>query len=1121
MDAISGFVSGSEAFWLQPRFEAQKNDTLDKPFWIHVTGDADSALYLADVWRFVQPNIPVFVLPNLGSFERQQTIDLETLLPYTQIFAHNALQDPKPALIITTHDGLFRKLPEHWIIHPPQTIKPGTKRPHILNTLERIGFTRCDIVHIPGEYAVRGSLIDVFPVGDHPVRLDFFGDDLESIKSFDPLNQRTTGAEAEFTLGPLHGFAPTPDQASMLQKILLDEDNERAHDALQNLKSTPYQRGISSDIILLWSLIEKMIFWPAHMGVRGISLAACAPSVPTLQNPTAIDTSLKKVSSRLNIANLWCNDETWDDFLRGTPHGQFDATQGHNHVRQQPPLGFKTSPETSRALSDLETLQNHGRVLLVAHSDAGSERWQQFLKTHKKSYQTVGSWQDFQKIPSRTFAITKAAFKDNLKGNTWSIIAEDKFWPYRERRRAARRGEKVLADFTSLNSGDFVTHDDHGIGQYEGLETLNVDGVMHDCLKIIYGGGDRLFVPVENMAALSRYGSDETRPTLDRLGSNAWQTRKARAQKKAVDLAHGLLTTAAKRKLQSATAFHAPSIEDLEAFAKGFPFLETEDQARAIEDTLDDLTKETPMDRLVCGDVGFGKTEVALRAAFVVASSGKQVAVVVPTTLLARQHGRNFKARFAQTGLRVATLSRLTSSKDAKTIKDDLKMGQLNIIVATHALLSDTVRFKDLGLLIIDEEQHFGVAHKEKLKKLKADLHVLTLTATPIPRTLHMALSDLKALSLITTPPVDRKAVITNVAPFRKSILKEALVAEKTRGGQSFIICPRLTHLEKLRSLLTDLLPHFRVSTAHGSLNRQELEQTMSAFEDGDLDVLLSTNIIESGIDITRANTLLVYRADLFGLANLYQLRGRIGRGQTQGVAHLFLDENKTPTPHVQRRLEVMQSLDYLGAGFAVASHDMDIRGTGNLVGSEQSGHIREVGVSYYQKLLCDAMHSLQDHTAPLAPETKISFPESVLLPPSYISALDVRLGIYQRLSGLDTLEAIADMREEWVDRFGPIPPEANNLLAVTELKIAAQAAWVSQIDVGKKATALSFVTPHPHPEKLFQLIHTTSLVCKLGKDQRLIIPRQSDLEQHLKGLHLFLKEVANLNDHKTSGMAP
>ena len=1112
MDTISGFASGSEVFWLAQRFESPQLKKTQASFWIHVASSDEAASHLADIWTFIKPDVPVFILPSLGPLTRTHNVDLEILLPYTQVFTH-AQDAPSHALMICTPDALWRKLPQKWITHPAYTVIPKqTLRPNILETLNHIGYTRTDIVHIPGDYAVRGSLIDVFPADDKPVRLDFFGDDLECIKTFDPITQRATGTCPKITVGPLHGFSLNELQIHHLTQTLCHTASTRAHDLLSHLQRASYQRGITPELMCAWPLIDTMAFWPTHLRIEGVSFSSNVLPDPSLEekNTQTITTRLHELSSTLNLEDLWCTTQEWKHFCQRVSCKQFNTLEEHTHSPQKPPLGFKSAPQTDKALSQLEHLQNKGRVLLTAPHQTGYARWQHFLKTHQKPYQTVSSWKDFQKLPTRTFALAKAPWKQNFEGGDWSLICEDGFWPYRPQRRSARRGEQVLSDFTTLTSGDYVTHEDHGIGQYEGLETLDVGGVMHDCLKIIYSGGDRLFVPVENMSTLSRYGAEETAPSLDRLGSNAWQVRKQRVQKKAIDLAHGLLQTAAKRKLQNATAFHTQDPEALETFEQGFPFLETEDQLRAIEDTLADLSQEAPMDRLVCGDVGFGKTEVALRAAFMVASNGKQVAVVVPTTLLARQHGRNFTSRFAHTNLRVATLSRLTLVREAKKIKEELAQGTVHIVVATHALLSDTIRFKDLGLLVIDEEQHFGVSHKEKLKKLKADLHVLTLTATPIPRTLHMALSDLKALSLITTPPVDRKAVMTNVASFRKSLLKEALLKEKERSGQSFVICPRLTHLEKLKRLLPDLLPSLRFGVAHGSLNRQELENTMSDFENGAIDVLLSTNIVESGIDITRANTLVIYRADLFGLANLYQLRGRIGRGQTQGVAHFFLDENKIPTPQVQRRLEVMQSLDYLGAGFAVASHDMDIRGTGNLVGSEQSGHIREVGVSYYQKLLCEAMQSLQKDAVPTAPEAKVTFPGSVLLPPSYVSALDVRLGIYQRLSNLSTLDDADSMREEWADRFGPVPEEAENLIRVTRLKIAARAAWVSHVDVGKKATALSFVSPFPHPEKLLHFIHKTSVVCKLTSDQRLVIPRQNDLDQHLKALHAFLKELTH-----------
>ncbi|MBY0420765.1 MAG: transcription-repair coupling factor, partial [Parvularculaceae bacterium] len=568
------------------------------------------------------------------------------------------------------------------------------------------------------------------------------------------------------------------------------------------------------------------------------------------------------------------------------------------------------------------------------------------------------------------------------------------------RRGRRKRAENFLTEASSLMVGDLVVHVEHGVARYLGLKTLDVAGAPHDCLQLEYAGGSKLFLPVENIELLSRFGSDDPDAPLDKLGGAAWQSRKARIKARIKMLAEQLIAIAAKRELKTVGAI-LPGQGVYDEFCARFPYAETEDQENAIADVVEDLAKGRPMDRLVCGDVGFGKTEVALRAAFIVAMTGRQVAVIAPTTLLARQHFKRFTERFKGFPVKVAALSRLVSAAESEKVRQGLKSGDVDLVIGTHALLAKSVEFRDLGLLVVDEEQHFGVKHKERLKEFRADTHVLTLTATPIPRTLQLAMSGIRDLSLISTPPVDRLAVRTTVGPFDPVVARETLLREHFRGGQSFYVAPRIADLAGVAEFLDVQVPEIKYKIAHGQMAGGELEDIMNAFYDGKFDVLVSTTIIESGLDISTANTMIVHHADQFGLAQLYQLRGRVGRAKLRAYAYLTTSPRKILTEAAERRLKVMQSLDTLGAGFTLASHDLDIRGAGNLLGEEQSGQVKEVGVELYQHMLEEAVTALRQGGEDKGDgqwSPTISIGAAVLIPEDYVADLDVRMGLYRRL---------------------------------------------------------------------------------------------------------------------------
>jgi transcription-repair coupling factor (superfamily II helicase) len=687
------------------------------------------------------------------------------------------------------------------------------------------------------------------------------------------------------------------------------------------------------------------------------------------------------------------------------------------------------------------------------------------------------------------------------------------------RPRRRRRATNFLAEASALSPGDLVVHVDHGIGRYEGLKTLEVMSAPHDCLELQYAAEAKLYLPVENIDLLTRYGSEGEGVQLDRLGGAAWQARRAKAKERLREMAEGLIAIAAARATRHVESTDPPH-GLFDEFCARFPYEETEDQLNAIEDVLGDLASGKPMDRLICGDVGFGKTEVALRAAFVMAMSGRQVAVVCPTTLLARQHYTTFVQRFQGWPVKVRRLSRLVPTAEAAETRDGLAKGEVEIVVGTHAVLSKQVQFKDLGMVIVDEEQHFGVKHKEALKALRAEVHVMTLTATPIPRTLQMALSGIREMSIIATPPVDRLAVRTYVTPWDPVSIREALLREKYRGGQAYYVAPRIKDLPDLEAFLREQVPEVKYVVGHGQMAPTQLEDVMSAFYEGRYDVLLSTTIVESGLDIPSANTLIVHRADMFGLSQLYQLRGRVGRAKARAFAYLTTPFERPITPLAEKRLHVLQSLDSLGAGFQLASHDLDIRGGGNLLGDEQSGHIRDVGVELYQQMLEDAVNELKasgggagDLSLERGWSPQINTGAAVLIPETYVPDLNVRLALYRRLSDAERAEDREAVASELIDRFGPLPPEADQLLKVVAIKGLCREANVVKVDVGPKGAVAAFRGDHfANPAALVGYVQKNDFAWKIRPDQKVVVKGEWETPtERLNAAERILRVLAGL----------
>jgi transcription-repair coupling factor (superfamily II helicase) len=1054
----------------------------------------------------------------------------------------------RPSVVLTTVNAIVQRVPARGLVAGQAfSAMPGNMlaMDGIVGWLELNGFTRSSTVREAGEYAVRGGIIDLFPPGvPDPVRLDFFGDTLESIRTFDPETQRSNDQLHALDLVPVAEFQLTSETirafrtgyvkafgATQADDLLYQAVSEGRrypgmehwlplfHDHLDTLfdylPGTPVVLEPLAEDAAKERFAQIADYFEARIQnmAPGAQSGAGAPYKPL--PPDRLYLAEAEWRGRLDAARL----------VRLTPFAAPEGAasvldagtrQGRNFAPE------RTQPDANvfeAVKAHVDALQSAGkRVVFALWSDGARDRMSHVLADHKIPNLTpVDDWPAVLALPKPQVGLAVLGLESGFETEGLAVIGEQDILGDRlvRPRKAAKRAENFIAEVSSLAAGDLVVHVDHGVGRFIGLKTIEAAGAPHDCLEIHYAGNDKLFLPVENIELLSRYGSEETAVDLDRLGGGAWQARKARMKARILEMAADLIKVAAERHLREAPRLTVgPGLYD--EFCAGFPYDETDDQRAAIEAVIDDLASGRPMDRLICGDVGFGKTEVALRAAFVVALSGKQVAVVVPTTLLARQHFKTFSDRFRNLPVQVAQASRLVGNSELAKVRQGLADGTIDIVIGTHALLGKAIKFRDLGLLVVDEEQHFGVGHKERLKTLRAEVHVLTLTATPIPRTLQLALTGVRELSIIASPPVDRLTVRTSVSPFDPLIVREALLRERYRGGQSFYVCPRIEDLAGVKDFLDKHMPEARVAVAHGQMPPMVLEDVMSAFYDGKYDVLLSTTIIESGLDIPTANTLIVHRADMFGLAQLYQLRGRVGRSKTRAYALLTLPVGRKITAQAERRLKVLQSLDMLGAGFQLASHDLDIRGAGNLLGEEQSGHIKEVGFELYQQMLEEAVASLKAGVAaPVAdrwsPQITIGTP--VLIPEDYVADLSVRLSLYRRLADLDDERDIDAFGAEMVDRFGPLPAEVRHLLDTVVVKALCRRANVAKIDAGPKGAVVAFRDDRfGNPEGLIAFIHKQGREAKVRPDMKVVFFADWERpEDRLKGAARILRALVGI----------
>jgi len=1048
-----------------------------------------------------------------------------------------------PRIVLTTMNAALQRVPPRKAF-ADRVLRLGVRGnlpvERLISFLNRNGYSRADTVREPGEYAVRGGIVDLYPSGSaSPLRLDFFGDDIDNIRLFDALSQRTTGPAESLTIKPVSEVLLDDAAVHRFRSRYREQFGTAVNDdPLYEAVSAGHRYiGVEHWLPLFYESLETIFdYLPGaavsldHQsdGVRGDRLESIADFYAARRDTGSVKGAV--VYRPVEPKQLFLDAKEWGQILNTRAVVQLSPFGGAADAADggaKPGMDFSAArADPSRNLFDIvqsqlkDEIAAGKRVLIAAYSAGSGERLGTLLKEHGAGETlSVPCWEDFRRLPPQALGLSVLAIERGFRFEDTVLVTEQDMLGDRLSRPPRRRAnyDQFVAEVATLQPGDLVVHAEHGIGRYDGLATLDVAGAPHDCLRVIYAGDDKLFVPVENIEVLTRYGTEDANVALDRLGAMSWQSRKSRVKKRIKDIADELIAVAAQRQLKEGEAM-APQEGAYEEFAARFPFPETEDQDKAILDSFNDMGSGKPMDRLICGDVGFGKTEVALRAAFIAAMSGTQVAVVVPTTLLARQHFRTFKERFAGLPLRVEQLSRLVVAKHATQIKKDLADGKIDIVVGTHSLLAKSIAFKHLGLLVIDEEQHFGVTQKERLKQLKANVHVLTLTATPIPRTLQLALAGVREMSVIATPPVDRLAVRTFVLPYDPVVVREAVLRELHRGGQCFYVAPRIQDLDDVQAQLKELVPEVKVVVAHGQMAPTRLEAVMTAFDAREFDVLLSTNIIESGLDIPSANTMIVHRSDMFGLAQLYQLRGRIGRSKLRGYAYLTLPAGKMLTETAQRRLEVMQTLDTLGAGFTLASHDLDIRGAGNLLGEEQSGHVREVGIELYQHMLEEAVGAARSGDTTLGeakdewtPQITIGTP--VLIPETYVADLPVRLGLYRRIAQLVDRREIDAFAAELVDRFGPLPPEVDNLLDIIAIKRLCRDAGVEKVDAGEKGASIAFRNNRfANPAGLVDFLQQNAATAKLRPDQKLVIMRNwEDTRERLKGVTGILGHLARI----------
>ena len=1090
---------------------------------------------------FFSPNIPILDFPSWDCLPYDRVspnADVSSARMATLAALSSGFE--APIVLLTTLNAITQYIPKRTIVSNNSFVAIVGRTINVKELrayFSKMGFVQTPTVTEPGDYAIRGGIIDVFPPGESgPVRMDLFGDELESARRFDPVTQRTVENLDRIEFAPVsevilddvsinrfrNNYRKEFGSAGLDDPLYEAISAGRKHQGYEHW--APYFHDgmetifdhLPNAVIFMDENIER-IHTSRWDGINDQYEAR----LEALNSKNRLETVYKPIKPEL----FYVSPDDLFDLLNNREQRKFivlPQPTGPNSLDMRARIGRNFAPERqNEELGLFEEFAKHiiekrktTSVIIASMSLGARERLYGLLQDQGLSGMVnIKTWKDTnQAIGSISLAVWHLEHGFEAPGLT--IISEQDVLGELIIRKTnkKRRAKDFLTEASSLSVGDLVVHVDHGVGRYRGLETVKAAGAPHDCLLLEYANNDRLYLPVENVELLSRYGHETG--LLDRLGGSAWQAKKAKLKERIREMADKLLRIAAERSLRKSEILEV-SPDKWNAFCARFPYVETDDQLNAIEDVVSDMSSGKPMDRLICGDVGFGKTEVALRAAFIAASAGTQAAIIAPTTLLARQHFKSFEERFRGTGIRVKQLSRFVTTSQMKKNREALRDGAVEIIIGTHALLAKDIKFANLGLLIIDEEQKFGVGHKERLKQLRSDIHVLTLTATPIPRTLQLSLSGVRELSVIGTPPIDRLAIRTYVSEFDTVTLREALLREHYRGGQSFFVVPRISDLPEIEAFIEEQVPEINHVVAHGQMPAGELDERMNAFYDGKFGILVATTIVESGLDIPTANTIIIHRADMFGLSQLYQIRGRVGRSKTRAYAYLTTKPRQKLTHAAIKRLRVLGSLDSLGAGFMLASQDLDIRGAGNILGEEQSGNVREVGYELYQEMLEDAiakiksgqMEGLTDEGS-WSPQINLGVP--VLIPETYVQDLDVRLGLYRRLSALAKKIELEAFAAELIDRFGKLPTEVDMLLRVVRIKGMCRAAGIAKLDSGPKGAVIQFYQDKfISPSDLAQYLLDSRGTAKI-KDNKLIVLRDwTNDDKKVKGAYIIARELA------------
>ncbi|RMG32329.1 MAG: transcription-repair coupling factor [Gammaproteobacteria bacterium] len=1081
----------------------------DRPLLV-VTADTQGAMRLLDELQFflARHGLPAILFPDWETLPYDVYSPLPELVSQRLETLHRLSGLQQGVVIAPVATLMQRLLPRDFLEAHSLHLQTGQRLDFddFRRRLEQAGYESVSQVMGHGEFAVRGSLIDLFPMGcEIPLRIDLFDDEIDSIRTFDVDTQRTLERIDRFAMLPAREF-PVDEQAI-----------NRFRRAWRETFAGDPQRSLIYRDVSEGNLPGGIEYYLPLFFEHTSTLLDYLPSDTLIAHDQTLteeaNAYLGQIESRyeqrrhdierplLAPDRLWLTPDELDQALRRHPriaHQPFESEHGDNlPARKLPPLALQPRAVQPAAALQAFLVEYPGRVLFVAETAGRREALAETLQGFGLRPRQVDGWTGFLESTER-LCLTAAPLESGLwlESPDIAVIPEALLLGERVRqRRRVRRGpdgDQVVRNLAELQIGAPVVHEEHGVGRYLGLQTLDAGGMPQEYLVLEYAKSDKLYVPVGSLHLISRYtGASPENAPLHRLGSDQWEKAKRKAAEKVHDVAAELLDIYARREARQGTALPPPG-DEYRQFAAQFEFEETPDQAAAIAAVIEDMTSPRPMDRVVCGDVGFGKTEVAMRAAFLAAHNGKQVAVLVPTTLLAQQHYQNFADRFADWPIRVAGLSRFRSKKETETILQGLADGTIDIVVGTHKLLGEEIRFKDLGLVIIDEEHRFGVRHKERLKALRAEVDMLTLTATPIPRTLNMAMSGMRDLSIIATPPAARHPIKTFVGQWNDMQIAEACQRELSRGGQVYFLHNEVESIEKMASKVESLVPSARIEVAHGQMRERELERIMRDFYHQRFNILVCTTIVESGIDVPSANTIIINRADKLGLAQLHQLRGRVGRSHHRAYAYLIAPPPKAMTPDARKRLEAIEALEDLGAGFTLATHDLEIRGAGELLGDEQSGQIHEIGFTLYTEMLEQAVKAIRsgeqpELAKPLDHGAEIDLHIPALLPEDYLPDVHIRLIQYKRIASAESPEALRELKVEMIDRFGLLPEPAQRLFEVTELKLKIRELGIRKVDAGPQGGTIRFLPePNIDPARLIQLIQTRPTEFKLDGPEKL-----------------------------------